>query len=79
MKMSIGQCGGKAGGANLLHDAHAPVNLHGAGVATLHLGKKLRRVLLLDHHAAHAAQSEIDGERQAGRARPDDKNLCVHA
>ena len=42
-------------------------------------GKELRRLLLLDHHAAHAAPPEIDGERQAGRARPDNENLCVHA
>ena len=70
---------GKAGGANPLRDAHAAVDLHGAGVATLHLRKKLRRLLLLDHHAAHAAPPKIDGERQAGRARPDNENLGVHA
>jgi hypothetical protein len=70
--------GGKAGGANLVDDAHAPVDLHGTGVAALHLRKKLRGFLLLDDDRAYAAQSEVDGERQAGGARSDDENLCVH-
>src|SRR5262245_13152841 len=71
--------GGKAGGANFVDDAHAPVDLHGAGVAALHLRQKLRRLLLLDDDRAHTAQSEVDGERQAGRARTNNENLCVHS
>ena len=69
---------GKAGGADLLRDAHAAVDFHGAGVAALHLRQKLRRRLLLDHHAAHAAKPQVDGQRQAGGAGADDENLGVH-
>jgi len=70
---------GKAGGANFVDDAHAPIDFHGTGVAALHFGKKLRGILLLNDHRAHAAQSEVDGERQAGRTRSDNENLCVHS
>jgi hypothetical protein len=69
---------GESGGANLVGDAHAPVDLHGASVATLHLGEKLRRLLLLNDGAAHAAPPEIDRQGQAGRTRSDNENLCVH-
>ena len=69
----------KAGGANLLGNAHAPVDLHRAGITALHLRQELRRILLLDDNRAHATQSEVDGERQPGRARADDENLCIHA
>jgi len=69
---------GQPGGANLLHDAHAPVDLHGAGVAAFHLREELRSILLLDHQRAYATPSEVDGERQAGGTRSDDENLCVH-
>ncbi len=68
----------QTGGAHALGKAHTPVNLHGAGVAPLHLREECRCVLLLDEHAAHAAQREVDSERQAGRSAADDKNLCIH-
>ena len=69
----------QAGRAHFLRDSHAPVDLHAAGIAALHLGEELRRLLLLDDGASNAAQAEIDGERQAGRAGTDDENLGVHS
>ena len=41
-------------------------------------GQQLRRALLLDQRAAHAAPAEVDGERQPDRAGADDENLGVH-
>ncbi len=70
---------GKTGGANLLDNTHAPVDLHGPGVAALHLREELRRILLLDDDRAHTAESEVDGKGQSGRTRPDDENLGIHA
>ncbi len=67
----------KAGGADFLRNAEAAVDFHGAGVAPLHLGQELRRVLLLDQHAAHAAAPEIDGERQAHGSGADDDDFGV--
>jgi hypothetical protein len=74
-----GTVGGKPGSANLFRNPHAPVDFHGAGIAALHLGKELRRLLLLDDRAAHPAAAEIDGERQACGSRADDENLRVHS
>jgi hypothetical protein len=48
-------------------------------VAALHLWQKLRRFLLLDQGAGDAAQAEVDGERQSGRAGPDDEYGRVHS
>ena len=59
----------EAGVANFLRDAEPAVNFHGAGVAPFHLGQELRRVLLLQQDAAHAAAAKIDRERQARRVR----------
>src|SRR5437879_4743005 len=66
------------GGAHPLRNAHAAVYLHGARIAAFHFWKELRRLLLLDDHGAYAAQAEIDGKRQAGRASPDNEHLGVH-
>jgi hypothetical protein len=68
---------GKAGGANLIGDAHAPIDLHAAGIAALHLRQEGRRLLLLDEHGAHAAQAEIHGESEAGRPATHDEDLRV--
>ena len=65
------------GRADLLGKAHAPIDLHGAGVAALHLGQELGRLLLLDEGAADALEAERDGERQPDRPCPDDQNLRV--
>ena len=75
MNTSIGTSRRQPGGADFLGEPHAPVDFHGARVAALHLRQELRRVLLLDQHAAHAAPAEIDGERQPDRAGADDENL----
>src|SRR6266849_10329024 len=69
--------GRQAGGTDAVREPHAAENFHGAGIAPLHLGKELRRFLLLDERAAHAAQPEIDREGQPDRARADYKNLGV--
>src|SRR6266849_5529199 len=69
--------GRQAGGTDAVCEPHAAEDFHGAGIAPLHLGKKLRRFLLLDERAAHAAQPEIDRKGQPDRARADDKNLGV--
>ena len=71
--------GWKTGGTHLVRDAHAPVDLHGAGVAALHFREELGRVLLLDHHAAHAAQAEVDRKRQAGGPGSNNENFRIHA
>ena len=67
----------EAGIADFLRDAEPAVDLHGAGVAPLHLGQKLRRVLLLEQDAAHAAAAKIDGEREPDRAGADNDDLRV--
>ena len=69
----------QAGLANAIHNSDAPVDLHRAGIAALHLGQELRRVFLLDDRASHAAASEIDGKRQARGTGADDENLGIHA
>src|SRR6266850_718880 len=68
----------QAGGADLVRDSHAPEDFHGARIASLHLRQELRRFLLLDQRAAHAAPAEIDGERKADRTAADDEYLLVH-
>jgi hypothetical protein len=72
-----GNVGREAGGAHFLGEPHAPVDLHGARVAALHLGKELRRLLLLDERDADAFLSERHRQREPGRARPDHENLRV--
>ena len=78
MNTSIGTSRGKPGVADLLRDAHAPVDFHGARVAALHLRQELRRVFLLEENAAHAAAAEIDRERQPHRSGADNDDLGVH-
>src|SRR3989442_10378888 len=68
----------QAGGADLVDDSHAPEDFHGARIASLHLRQELRRFLLLDQRAAHAAPAEIDGERKTDRTAADDERLRVH-
>ena len=77
MNTSIGTSRGKPASRNFLRDAEPAVDLHGAGVAPLHLGQKLRRVLLLEQDAAHAAAAKIDGEREPDRAGADNDDLRV--
>src|SRR5215831_16117217 len=69
--------GRQAGATDAICEPHAPEDFHGAGVAPLHLGKELRRFLLLDERTAHAAQPEINRKGQSDRARPDDENLGI--
>ena len=69
----------KSGVADFLRDADAAIDFHGAGVAPLHLGQKLRRVFLLEQNAAHAAPAQVDGERQTHGAGADDENLRIQA
>ena len=45
MNTSIGHVGRQAGGADSLGEPHAAEDFHGAGVAALHLGQQLRRLL----------------------------------
>src|SRR5207249_4625929 len=68
----------QAGDADLVDDSHAPEDFHGARIASLHLRQELRRFLLLDQRAAHAAPAEIDGERKTVRTAADDEHLRVH-
>src|SRR5207249_3111061 len=68
----------QAGGADLVDDSHAPEDFHGARIASLHLRQELRRFVLLDQRAAHAAPAEIDGERKTDRTAADDERLRVH-
>ena len=65
----------EAGVADFFRQPEPAINLHGAGVAALHLGQELRRVLLLDQDAAHATPAEVDRERQADRAGADNDDL----
>jgi hypothetical protein len=67
----------KSGGANFVHDAHAPINFHGAGVAPLHFRQKFRSFFLLEQRATHAAPAQIDGKRQTHGAGANDENLCI--
>src|SRR5713101_3993221 len=69
--------GRQAGGTDAICERHASEDFHGAGIASLHLGKELRRFLLLDEDTAHAPQPEIDRKGQPNRARADDENLGV--
>ena len=69
----------KSGVANLFRNAHAAVDLHGAGVAPLHFRKKLRGFLLLKQRATHAASAQVNGERQAHGAGADDENLRIQS
>jgi hypothetical protein len=68
---------GESCATDLFRQAHAAVDLHGAGVATLHLGQELRRVLPLDQHAAHAPLAQIYCQGEAHRARPHHEDLGV--
>ena len=68
----------QARGANVLHDAHAAEDLHGARVAALHLGEESRLGLLFDEDGAYAATAEIEREDQPHRACADDNYLCFH-
>ncbi len=67
----------QAGGADAVGEPHAAEDFHGPGVAALHLGQELRRLLLLDERAAHAAHAEIDGEGEPHRPRADDQNVRI--
>ena len=67
----------KTGIADLLRDAEPAVDFHGAGIAPLHFRQELRRVLLLEQDAAHAAAAKIDGERKPDRAGADNDDLRV--
>ena len=78
MKTSIGQCARQSGGADFFRQPHAPVDFHGARVAPFHLRQELRRFLLLDQRAGNAAQAEIDGQGQSGRAGADDEDGSIH-
>src|SRR5262249_61910410 len=69
--------GWQTGGADAVCEPHAAEDFHRAGIASLHLGKELRRFLLLDKRTAHAAQPQIDRKGQPDRARADDENLGV--
>jgi len=66
------------GGADLFGEPHAPENLHAARIHALHLGEELRRLFLLDEHATHTAQAEIDREREPNRAGTNDEDLGIH-
>jgi hypothetical protein len=68
----------QAGGAHRIREPHAAVDFHGAGVAPLHFRKECRRLLALDKDGAHAAQPEVDGERQAGGPAAHDDDFRVH-
>jgi hypothetical protein len=69
--------GAEPGHAHFRREAHAAEDLHGAGVAPLHLRQELRCGLALDERAAHAFLAEVDREDQANRPRADDENLGV--
>ena len=62
-------------GTNFFREAQPPKDLHGAGVAALHLGQELRRFLLFDQNTANAAPAEIERQGQADRTGADDENL----
>ena len=79
MNTSIGTSAGRPAARNLLGEAHAAEDFHGARVAALHLRQALRRVLALDQRAAHAAPAEIEREGEPDRSGADDQNLGVHA
>ena len=68
----------KAGITNFLRQPHAAVDFHGAGVAPLHLGQKLRRVLLLKQDAAHTAAAKVDCERYPYGPGADNDYLGIH-
>ena len=67
----------EAGGADALGKAHPAEHFHGAGIAALHLGQELRRLLLLDQHARDAAHAEINRERQPDGTGADNEDLGV--
>ena len=68
---------GVARSANPLGNPHAPEDLHRACIAAFHLGHERRLVLALDQHAAHAAGTQIDRQRQADRTAVDNQNWDV--
>ena len=67
----------QARGADLLRQAHAPVDFHGPRVDAFHFRQERRLVLPLDQRASDAALAEVDGKRQADGACADDQNLRV--
>ena len=67
----------EAGVADLLRDAEPAVDFHCAGVAPLHFRQELRRILLLQQDAAHAAAAKIDREGQAHGSGADNDDFCV--
>src|SRR5258707_4145623 len=69
--------GRQSGGTDAVCEPHAAEDFHGAGIAALHLGKELRRFLLLDERPAHARKPQIARKDQPDRARADDENLGV--
>jgi len=79
-KMSMGQWAGSPAGANLLGDAHAPIDLHGGG--------RLQRSIF-GRNCGASFCSMIVAPPRRGRPRSmasvnpvgpasDDENLCVH-
>ena len=67
----------QAGVADFLRNAEPAVDFHRPGVAPFHLGQELRRILLLQQNAVHAAAPKIDRERQAHGSSADDDDFCV--
>jgi hypothetical protein len=67
----------QAGRADALGKAHAAEHFHGPGIAALHLGQELRRLLLLDQRAGDAAHTEIDRKHQPDRTGADNEDLRV--
>ena len=68
----------QAGIAHLFGDAQAAVDLHGSGVAALHLRKLDRGFVALDQRATHAAAAQIKSESEADGSRADDEDLGLH-
>src|SRR6202021_4200042 len=64
--------------AHGIGETEATENLHGPRIAALHFWVAERRIVLLDHDAADAALAEVDAEREADWAGPDDENFRVH-
>ena len=77
MNTSIGTSRGKPASRTFCAMPMPPVDFHGAGVAPLHLRQELRRVLLLEQNAAHAAAAKIDRQRKPDRPGADDDDLRV--
>src|SRR5580704_13176902 len=64
--------------AHGIGESEATENLHRSRIAALHFWVAERRIVLLDHDAADAALAEIDAEREADGAGPNDENFRVH-